>query len=204
MRIKACAVYSHYNQDHIDELLDIFERDFGDLDRVVFSVVHGSVSDPRANEFNWDKYFKVCDRLERTAVAKNIYDLHSLFTLGLRMAKDNFLKEILIKKNMRFVCGAGRRVVVINEIGDVFPCEPLWHSIGNLRENGYRVNDILNSAALRDFAKGAKDKRCNCHWGLALSNSLLYTPRYYPKILSGMAKIAMRGMLTKRGTHTYQ
>ncbi|MDP8233442.1 MAG: radical SAM protein [Candidatus Saelkia tenebricola] len=192
LRVKACVVYSHYNQNYIKELFNILDQDFKDLDRVVFSVTHGSVSNKEAFDFNWEEYFKFCDEIENTTVVDNIKEFHSLFTIALRITKNDFLKKVLKNRNMYKQCKAGKRVVVVNEVGDVFPCEPLWHSVGNLRENGYDINKILKSDSMKKFSKNIVKEKCNCHWGLPLSNNLIYRPEYYLRIMFEMAKIIAR------------
>ena len=194
--VKGCVVYSSYNQDYVEELFGILDKDFRDLDRVVFSVVHGSVSDNEALRFDWDRYFQVCDRIRKEAVVKDAGDFHSIFTVALRIVKNDFLKEILRTKDMHRQCGAGRKVIVINETGKVFPCEPLWRPVGDLRENGYKIGEILGSERMKEFRKRIHREKCNCHWGLPMSNALLYKPGYYPRILFEILKVMKRSMST--------
>lgn len=199
LRIKACVVYSHYNQEHIEELFNVLDRDFKELDRVVFSVVHGSVSNVEALEFDWDRYFKICDRIRDTSIVESIKDFHSIFTIALRIAKNEFLKKILITKDMYKRCGVGKKVIVINENGKVFPCEPLWAEIGDLRNNGYDIGQVLGSDEMKEFQKKIKKERCTCHWGLPMSNSIIYSPKYYPKILIEAFRIIGRSMPGSKG-----
>ena len=187
-------VYSSYNQNSIEELFDILNKDFKNFDRILFSVAHGSVSNAEVFNFDWDKYFRICDKIRNTAVVKNITDFHSIFTIALRMLKNDRLKEVLKTKDMYKKCGAGKRVIVVNETGKVFPCEPLWQPVGDLRANNYNMEEILNSKEMKDFKKNIIKKKCTCHWGLPLSNTLIYTPKYYPKILLEMSKIIGRSM----------
>ena len=189
LRLKACIVYSHYNEKYIEELFNLLSTDFSEFDRIVFSVVHGSVSDKEAASFDWNNYFRLCDKLNMTAGRVKNFDLHSIFTVALRRAKNKFLKHVLKTKDMYKKCGAGKRVIAINETGEVFPCEPLWVSVGNLRECGYDMDKILRSQRMRDFQKSCVEKKCNCHWGLPMSTALLYSPRYYPMIAREMAKL---------------
>lgn len=197
LKVKACSVYSHYNEDYIEELFGILERDFLDLDRKVFSVVHGSVSNHEAFQFSWDKYFTLCEKMKHEAVVKNVADFHSLFTIALRFAKNDFLKQLLMKKDMYKVCGAGKRVIVINELGQVFPCEPIWTSVGDLRQNGYDLDKVLESEEMKKFQEKIIKDKCNCHWGLPMSTSIIYKPEYYPGILADMIKMALRS--SKKG-----
>ena len=194
LRVKACVVYSHYNQDYIEELFNILDRDFRGLDRVVFSVVHGSVSNTEAFQFDWNKYFAICEKIRNKAVVGNIWDFHSLFTIALRMVKNDFLKKVLKTKDMYKNCQAGKRVIIVGETGKVFPCEPLWQTVGDLRSNGYDINRIINSDEMKKFKEKISKEKCNCHWGLVMSNSLLYKSAYYPKILFEMIKILFRSL----------
>lgn len=198
LRVKGCVVYSHYNQDYIEELFEILNRDFKGLDRVVFSVVHGSVSNAEAFQFDWEKYFAICDRMRDDAKVGNIWDFHSIFTMALRMVKNDFLKKILKTKDMYKNCQAGKKVIVVGETGKVFPCEPLWQSVGDLRSNGYDINRIMNSEEMKKYKEKIVKEKCDCHWGLPMSNALLYKPKYYPQILREMIKVFLRSLFSKR------
>lgn len=195
LKVKACVVYSHYNQNHINELFGVLNSDFSRLDRVVFSVVHGSVSNAEALDFNWDKYFDLCDQIRENVTVKKLTDFHSILTIALRMVKNDYLKKILNTKDFYKQCKAGKKVIVVNEIGKVFPCEPLWHSVGDLRQNNYDINTILNSVEMKEFNKMITKERCTCHWGLPISNSLIYKPSYYPAILFEVLKVTGRSVM---------
>lgn len=194
LRVKACVVYSHYNQEHIEELFDILNEDFKDLDRIVFSVVHGSVSNDEAFHFDWDRYFKICEKIRRNSTVNNIIDFHSIFTVALRIAKNDFLKKVLKTKDMYKNCGAGKKVIVVGETGRVFPCEPLWHPVGDLRKNNYDIGQMLKSDEMKKFNEKIIKEKCTCHWGLPLSNTLIYKPKYYPKILFEMGRIVTKSI----------
>lgn len=197
LKIKICTVYSRYNQEYTKEILKVLKKDFRDADRIVFSVVHGSVSDPQAYDIDWNRYFNACSDLRNSAAVNDVLDFYSVFTMALKATKDRSLKDVLRRGDMRRTCGAGKRVVIVNEIGDLFPCEPLWKAVGNLRENHYDFDGLLNSKNMKEFVQEARTKKCACHWGLALSNSLLYRPRYYPKILCEIGAVTIRSLSAK-------
>ena len=189
IRLKACVVYSAYNQAWMPELFDLIERDMAEVDRLVFSVAHGTPADKKSFDFDWDKYFKFCDRLRVSPLTRGGRDFHSILTCALRMVKNDFLKNILRTKDMYRYCGAGRSVVAVSERGDVFPCEPLWQSIGNLRKNGYDIQAILKSEEMRRFQDEIRCKKCHCHWGLPMTNAILYSPRFYPKVIREIVRV---------------
>jgi len=188
LKIKICTVYSHYNQEYMLDFFDIIKRDFSEINRLVLSVVHGSVNNLEAFDFDWNKYFQLCEYVEEYIALRNNRDLHSLFTRTLRKKKNDFLKTVLEKQDMYKKCQAGRKVIIINEVGDVFPCEPLWSKVGNLRENGYRLDSILNSSQMSNFQREKNENKCSCHWGLPMSNNILYSPKYYLPILINILK----------------
>ena len=192
LKIKICTVYSHYNQNCMLDFFDIIKRDFSEIDRLVLSIVHGSVGNLEAFDFDWNKYFPLCEYTDDYVILKNNRDLHSLFTRALRKEKNAFLKTVLEKHDMYKKCQAGEKVIVINEVGDVFPCEPLWSKVGNLRDNEYNLNDILKSSKMRNFRKEKNEGKCSCLWGLPMSNNILYSPRYYPALITNMVKMRLR------------
>jgi hypothetical protein len=51
---------------------------------------------------------------------------------------------------------------------------------------------------MNEFSDNIKRKKCTCHWGLPISNNLIYKPVYYPTIISEMFKITGRSMFTNR------
>ncbi len=199
LRVKACVVFSQYNEDHMPELFRVLDEDFPELDRVVLSVVHGRVSDPVAADIHWQKYFDVCDSQRKDMVLRNRFDLHSLFTMALRFVKNDFLRGLLKTKDMHRYCRAGKSVVVIDELGKVFGCEHLWQEVGGLRECGYDIGKILNAEPMRAFQRQIREKRCTCHWGLPMSNTLLYSPRHYPAVAAEMLRLLWRGYRKRHG-----
>lgn len=199
LRLKACLVYSHYNQDHMDEFFTVLNRDFPQLDRFVFSVAHGTVANAEALDLDWDRYFALCARMRQQSTVKNVVDFHSLFTVALRFAKNDFLREMLAKKDMYRYCRAGQDVVVVGETGKVFPCEQLWAPVGSLRQNGYDLRQILASPGMKAFQKTMIEKKCACHWGLPMSNAIMLSPRYYPRIIWDMVCVMARSFKKRRG-----
>ncbi len=197
LKVKVCVVYSHYNEEHIEPLFRTLEKDFSEIDRLVFSVAHGTVVDNEVMNFDWQKYFKYCDYLRNNVVIKDLTDIHSMVTVALRMVKNDYLAEVLKTKDVYKHCGAGKKVLAIGEKGEVYPCEPLWKNIANLRDHDYRIDDILNSRAMKEYQENIKDNKCNCHWGLPLSNNIIHKPKYYPKIAVEMARLFYRSLKNK-------
>lgn len=111
--------------------------------------------------------------------------------------------EVLEKKNRAFKCLAGRKIIIVSEKGDVYPCEPLWFpgiiryidthsrpascSLGNLKTVDMNMRRILNQPLSRQIFKWIDGKHCTCHYECAYYNSILYSFwTYTNKILKNL------------------
>ena len=63
--------------------------------------------------------------------------------------------------SFKWKCTAGRLSAVIDETGNVYPCEVLWHKIGNLRQVDYDMQKIMNGPESLKFREGIRDG-CRC------------------------------------------
>lgn len=80
-------------------------------------------------------------------------------------------------------CMAGRKFTVINEYGKVRLCELRSEVLGDLRENGYNLLEILHSKKSIETMRKMNRDRCTCTWECAMSANIIYNPLFYPEIL---------------------
>jgi radical SAM protein with 4Fe4S-binding SPASM domain len=123
----------------------------------------------------------------QTLQGRSLRNKYDLYTLGMRSVKGIYHRLLAeAVQNTRTVgsyCEAGRHIVVINEKGDVFPCEPLWEPIGNLRECNYDMKAILRSDRYQHFRhEHLGPNKCNCTWGCAIHSSISVRPKYFPEL----------------------
>ena len=86
-------------------------------------------------------------------------------------------------------CMAGRKLVVISETGDVYPCELLSAKMGNLRQSNYDIRRILKSLQARKINAHIKKTKCFCTFECAIQNSLIYNAKVYPAIIKKFFKL---------------
>ena len=84
---------------------------------------------------------------------------------------------------------AGRKMIVITETGDVYPCEILNKQMGTLRENDYNIKEVLKSESTKRIIKWIRKNKCFCTFECAIQNSLIYNPAVYPLIMKKFFKI---------------
>ncbi|MFA6240837.1 MAG: radical SAM protein [Candidatus Hydrogenedentales bacterium] len=99
------------------------------------------------------------------------------------------------KKTRSFECLAGRKLVVISDEGNLLACEPLAFEpvtrggrdkddfvIAQLQDFDYDVEKALQSPKALEIKKYIADKRCWCLYGCAMQNSIVYSPKMYPRL----------------------
>jgi radical SAM protein with 4Fe4S-binding SPASM domain len=98
-------------------------------------------------------------------------------------------------KTQTIPCQAGRKLVVLYENGDLFPCELLSsdHKFGNVRDVDYDMSRLLFSEKGTTIKDGIKAKQCHCTWENAINISLLFDVRSYPRILWTWFKLFIIG-----------
>jgi MoaA/NifB/PqqE/SkfB family radical SAM enzyme len=80
-------------------------------------------------------------------------------------------------------CYAGKKLVVISEKGEVFPCELLPNSFGNLRDHQYSLKEIFSLPAYRKQLQFISKNRCHCTFECAINLSILYAWKRYLSML---------------------
>jgi MoaA/NifB/PqqE/SkfB family radical SAM enzyme len=90
--------------------------------------------------------------------------------------------EIMVTGRSPLSCHAGRLSVVLSETGEVFPCEMIDKSFGNLRDYGYNLRRVLATENARDGLRRI-DAACACTHECALMLNILFSPAAYPRLL---------------------
>ncbi len=184
LRIKMNLTYQEGNENEVEELTGEFESKYV-FDRFQITFPHGdSELRKRINNLSYDKFHKLSRKIQLNMKMGRSGDFHSLVFRAIKVIRDDVLLAMLKKGNMGNSCGAGRRILVIDDIGNVFPCEPLWKSVGNLRDVNYEIRKILHSSEMDEFGREyLSENKCDCTWGCIALDQIVFNPIYYPKVL---------------------
>jgi len=103
----------------------------------------------------------------------------------------NQLTNLVSLENMRektqiVPCQAGTKGIQISSTGDVFPCEMLDVSFGNLHESDFDVKGMLESSKAKEIRAFIKAKKCYCSFECMIPLSIVYSPRNFPRLLNYM------------------
>ena len=77
-------------------------------------------------------------------------------------------------------CYAGTLNVVMDEVGNLYPCELINKRIGNLREENYNFKKIWNSESAKKIRQEIKDSKCFCTHECFINTNVLFNPKYIP------------------------
>ena len=94
------------------------------------------------------------------------------------------LKSIQNPERRVFNCFAGKKIILLNDIGDVMACEHLLdRKMGNIRNFDYNIYNLLQSAEAKEIRKDIIDRKCNCRWDCAINNSNIVQFIKYPDLI---------------------
>ncbi|MFC1849196.1 radical SAM/SPASM domain-containing protein [candidate division CSSED10-310 bacterium] len=161
LRIVFNVTLMQKNQDHLESAL-IFLKSKFPTSRINLGVVRGKPRDPEQKLIAPEKYLLAA----RYIVKHPYHDLKSSWLNRFFSMRDRMvLKRIYqtLKKTVSYrPCLAGRLSLVINESGDVFACELLDQTLGNLRDYQYQFQKLWHSQARYEILKKIKEARCSC------------------------------------------
>jgi MoaA/NifB/PqqE/SkfB family radical SAM enzyme len=179
------TVFCSENQDAMDPIID-FVGNIGYIKTHTISLVRGNLSDEELKKVDFGKYCRAIERLERN-LKSGKSPIYRFRGAGLKAAQD-ILQRRLIHRTMQekkslLPCYAGRLNLVLNEGGEVFPCEILERSFGNVRDHDYsvgRVTRSVNAKETRDFIRSGN---CYCTHECYFMTNILFNPRTYPMLI---------------------
>lgn len=172
------TVFCRENQDKMDDIID-FVNTLPECETHTISLVRGNPADDHYKDVDLKQYRRAIQRLEKDLKGSKSKMYH--FTLArLKSAQDlvqrDLIYETVRQSRRQLPCYAGRITAVMNEIGEVFPCEILSDSMGNVRDAGYDFKKIFYSAeADRVRAKIHKTK-CYCSHECYFVTNILFNP----------------------------
>lgn len=193
LKIKINCTVSENNEDSVINLSHFIHKKFNP-DVFFISFPHGDSEDGELRFPSLKKFIELTRSFKKTIKLKNKWDPYRLLLLSLKMTYwDELFNLLLRRKDTGSFCRAGQRIIIIDESGQVFPCEPLWYKIGGLREVDYNIREIISSENMKLFkdrylAKG----NCHCTWGCVIMNSIIYRPSLYPRVLKNMVRLLLK------------
>lgn len=179
------TVFSAENQDRMDAIIG-FVKGMKNIRTHTISLVRGDLADDSFKKVDFGKYQQAIVRLE-TGLKSREAAIYS-FRGGRLKAAQDILQRRLIHRTMKerkrlTPCYAGKLNLVVTEIGEVYPCEILPRSFGNVRDHGYNIMKVVGSQKARDILASITSKECFCTHECYFMTNILFNPSLYPALL---------------------
>lgn len=179
------TVFCSVNQDNMDELIEFVSR-LENIKTHTISLIRGAVPDKDLSAVDMEKYFKAVDLLALN-LKKKISAVYRFRGAKLKAAQDilqrRLIYETMVRKRQMLPCYAGMLNLVVTETGDVYPCESFNMKLGNVRDDGYDVKEILRSERAQGVIASIRKKKCYCTHECYFMTNILFNCRTYPKLL---------------------
>jgi radical SAM protein with 4Fe4S-binding SPASM domain len=181
------TVFCQANQDHIDAVIDLVQT----LDQVkthTVSLIRGEVFRDDLKQVDLAKYKKIIDRLE-SDLKKRVATVYRFRGAKLKAAQDILQRRLIYQAAQQTKrtapCYAGKLNLVLTETGDLYPCEDFSARMkfGNIRENQYDLQGLLDSPHGRKILQFIHDKGCHCTHECYFMTNILFNPSRYPALL---------------------
>lgn len=179
------TVFCAGNQDAMDGIID-FVRTMQGIRTHTISLVRGNLRESVHKEVDMTKYRRAIWRLE--ANLKNRTGAVYRFRGGKLKAAQDILQRRMISRTMdedRMIipCYAGKLNLVLGETGALFPCEILDQELGNVRDFGCSIPDLLASGRARRIVSDITERHCYCTHECYYMTNILFNPACYPALL---------------------
>ena len=185
------TVFCSENQDKMDEIID-FVQGMANVKTHTISMVRGNLADAHFKEVDHEKYHHAINRLENNLKnqTSNIYRFRGA---RLKAAQDilqrRLIHQTLLDQQRQIPCYAGKLNLVLTETGEVYPCEILSTSFGNVRDYDYNMKEIVRSERARSILESIHQNHCYCTHECNFITNILFNPRLYPTLAKEYVQI---------------
>jgi len=180
------STFMELNQDDLMGTLKYIKSEL-DVDAMSMTCIRGDVKQGEVQEglYN-EKYKEVAMYLAKLNRTKFKNHPMANFIWGATSYAREKVFDNLKYGRRNFECYAIRKMIVVDDVGEVYICEMRPTSLGNLRDYNYDIKKIVRSKMANDEYKKIKDHQCNCTWECAIRTGIIFNPKEYLSLLRCM------------------
>lgn len=178
--IDANSVLTTHSEETLLDTLKYLDREF-EFDNLSVTLARGQVSDPQLKQVSKERYIEINEFLESTKRRKEKRLLYPVWRGVRDVSRENLIRTVF---HDEFVtpCVAGRKLVVVSETGDVYPCEILDRKMGNLRDFDFDLHALLGMRDNQGLVEWIVDSKCKCSFECALAANVVWNVSSYLKL----------------------
>ncbi|MGB5261309.1 MAG: radical SAM protein [Gammaproteobacteria bacterium] len=183
------TVLTAQNQDKAEEIIDFV----GGLDKRTthtISMVRGNLLDNGYKQVDPENYRRATEMLA-TRLRERTAGIHRFRGARLKAAQDvlqrRLIHQTLTGQDRSLPCYAGKLNLVLTESGEVYPCEILTRSLGNVRDHDYDIMQVTRTGKAMDVQNSISTTNPHCgtctHECNYITN-ILFNPAMYPALMT--------------------
>ena len=188
--IDSNSVFTANSQDSLLDTIKYLRTNF-DFDNISVTYARGKIPNEELKNVVKEKYIEINNYIEKLERNKERRVFSNVWRGVNAITRENII-QVGFENKFVNPCVAGKKIVVISETGDVFPCEILTDKLGNLKEENFNLKKILRSRDTKKLTKWIKDSKCKCTFECAASASVVWNPTNYFKIAKASVKSFVR------------
>ena len=188
--IDSNSVFTANSEDSLLDTIKYLRANF-DFDNISVTYARGKIPNDELKRVTKEKYLEINDYIESLERNKEGRAFSNIWRGVNAITRENVIK-VGFENEFVNPCVAGRKIIIVSETGDVYPCEILDKKIGNLKKEDFDLKKILKSDDSKKLNKWIKDSKCKCTFECAAAASVVWNPSNYPKLIKETAKSFIR------------
>jgi len=180
------SVFTVRTEDTLLKTLEYLDVNFN-FDNLSITYARGNVPDPELKRTSEQKYIQINDFLSHIERKKEKRFLYPVWRAARDVSREH-LMSIVFQDKFVAPCVAGRKLVVVSETGEVFPCEILGTTMGNLRNCDYNIKDLLAQNENKKLRKWIVESQCKCSFECALAANVVWNYSQYPRLIQSSVR----------------
>ena len=186
------TVFCAQNQDNMVGIIE-FVRKLEYVRTHTISLVHGDLKHADYKNVDYDKYLKTTELMANGMRNNSSQRYHSKGN-KIKAAQDIMQRKLIyqtaVSQTHPIPCYAGKANIVMSERGDIYPCEMLNYSFGNVRDFDYDLEKVRNSRDACTFLHNSNKEKCFCTHESHFMTNILLNPTLYPRLAQEYVKIS--------------
>lgn len=178
------TVFCSGNQHDMDGIID-YVNNMEHIKTHTISLVRGDLANGRFKDVDYALYNKAIGRLAH-GLKSGRSPRYRFRGARIKAAQDIVQRRLIHKtlhEQKRLIpCYAGRLNLVLSEGGEVFPCEILGESMGNIRDFDCDIGELLLTGKAAGVVRSIMDRKCYCTHECYFMTNILFNPALYPAI----------------------
>ena len=172
LNIDVGVVHNKYNAQRVHQIISYALRNMEGCNPIV-SVVRGKPQMADSHDISLDELESIYAHAKKDVPKLNNRPFGDFMNLMRDMVHEITVATMRTNE-MQVPCTAGKKLLVIYDTGDVYPCELLENNLGNLRDYEYDIHKVLAREESRKVVKWIIEEKCHCTWECANNNNLLF------------------------------